>query len=45
MKYLLLGVLCAWLGYEIYVLVKTIIQKRNAKKLAEEIVENMKEDN
>ena len=27
--------LCGWLGYEIYVLVKTIIAKRKAKKLIE----------
>lgn len=44
MKYLLLGILCAWLGYEIYVLVKTIIQKRKAKKLGNACVENKKED-
>ena len=33
MKYVILVGLCAWLGYEIYVLVKTIIAKRKAKKM------------
>ena len=35
MKYVILIALCGWLGYEIYVLVKTIIAKRKAKKLIE----------
>ena len=35
MKYVILVALCGWLGYEIYVLVKTIIAKRKAKKLIE----------
>ena len=32
MKYVLLAVLCAILGYEIFVLIKTIIVKKKAKK-------------
>ena len=35
MKYVILIALCGWLGYAIYVLVKTIIAKRKAKKLIE----------
>ena len=32
MKYVLLIALCGWLGYEIFVLVKTIISKKKEKK-------------
>ena len=42
MKYIILVGLCAWLGYEIYVLIKTIIQKRKAKKL---VAQDKNEDN
>ena len=37
MKYIILVGLCGWLGYEIYVLIKTIIQKRKSKKQVENI--------
>ena len=42
MKYLILVALCAWLGYEIYVLIRTVIQKKKAKKLQSVVVENNK---
>ena len=42
MKYLILVALCAWLGYEIYVLVRTVIQKKKAKKLQSVVVEDDK---
>lgn len=32
MKYVILIGLVAWLGYEIYVLVKAIIEKKKSKK-------------
>lgn len=34
LKYIILIGLCAYLGYEIYVLVKTIIAKRKANKVS-----------
>ncbi len=34
MKYFILIGLCGYLGYEIYVLVKTIIAKKKAKKVS-----------
>ena len=40
MKYLILVALCAWLGYEIYVLIRTVIQKKKAKKLQSVVVED-----
>ena len=42
MKYLILVALCAWLGYEIYVLIRTVIQKKKAKKLQSVVVEDNK---
>ena len=43
MKYVFLVGLCIWLGYEIYVLIKTIIQKRKSKSI--QVVKDNKEDN
>lgn len=33
MKYVILVALCIWFCYELYVLVKTIIEKRKTKKI------------
>lgn len=42
MKYLILVALCAWLGYEIYVLIRTVIQKKKAKKSQSVVIEDDK---
>ena len=47
MKYVILVCLCILLGYEICVLIKTIIQKINQKRKSKsiQVVKDNKEDN
>lgn len=45
MKYVILIGLCSYLGYEIYVLIKTIIAKKKTKKASSNTLESFLDNN